>query len=370
MQDLNYMILNIKREGATWPPIMLINIYNQKPLHSNTNSIHEWTANWLHNHIPHHSIPTTITRDWNMRDLSWDDGVNTLNTHKRNPGVAQRTIIQTHKQAKCPHKRRQQWTHIYHQPSLHKWHHPKLQHNIKHPHQHWNQQPIWPSCTNIHHWAPTGGDTRHIGQGTQLETHRQRKILQGSQRHNQTQPRDSLQNSERFTQPEQKNHLRIQTRWSSWNDSKLPRTWRWGWSVLHEEIFNLLRLAADSRYHPKKWRTSITIAIQKLNCDYTLPCSYRLIQLLEVLGKALERAQVRWLAYIAAKYSFIPPSHYRGIPGKSAQDALLTVMNDVETAWHHNKVVSMLTYDIMGFFDTIPHAYLIHTMCTLHIPLL
>jgi len=75
------------------------------------------------------------------------------------------------------------------------------------------------------------------------------------------------------------------------------------------------------------------------------------------------------LAYIAAKYSFIPPSHYRGIPGKSAQDALLTVMNDVETAWHHNKVVSMLTYNITGFFNTIPHAYLIHTMHTLHVPL-
>src|SRR5260370_21727007 len=44
-------------------------------------------------------------------------------------------------------------------------------------------------------------------------------------------------------------------------------------------------------------------------------------------------------------------------------------MNDVETAWHHNKVVTMLMYDITGFFDTIPHAHLIQTMCTLHIPL-
>ncbi len=45
------------------------------------------------------------------------------------------------------------------------------------------------------------------------------------------------------------------------------------------------------------------------------------------------------------------------------------MMNDIETAWHHNKVVTMLTYNIMGFFDTIPHSYLINTMCTLHIPL-
>src|SRR5258708_10606518 len=45
------------------------------------------------------------------------------------------------------------------------------------------------------------------------------------------------------------------------------------------------------------------------------------------------------------------------------------MMNDVETAWHHNKVVSMLTYDITGFFDTIPHSYLIQTMRNLHVPL-
>ena len=66
------------------------------------------------------------------------------------------------------------------------------------------------------------------------------------------------------------------------------QAWRWGWEVLHEEIFNLLRLAADSGYHPMTWRTSIAVAIQKPNQDYSLPWSYRLIQLLEVIGKALE----------------------------------------------------------------------------------
>ncbi len=66
------------------------------------------------------------------------------------------------------------------------------------------------------------------------------------------------------------------------------RAWCWGWSILHKEIYNLLRLAADSSYHPTTWRTSIAVMIQKPNCDYSLPHSYRLIQLLEVIGKALE----------------------------------------------------------------------------------
>ena len=125
----------------------------------------------------------------------------------------------------------------------------------------------------------------------------------------------------------------------------------------------------DSGYHPKAWRTLIAVAIQKPNRDYSQPRSYRLIQLLEVIGKALERIQARRLAYIAAKYNLVPPTHFGGVPGKSAQDALLTVMNDIESAWHHNKVVTMLTYNITGFFDTIPHTYLIQTLQTLHIPL-
>ena len=52
------------------------------------------------------------------------------------------------------------------------------------------------------------------------------------------------------------------------------------------------------------------------------------------------------LGYISAKYRLVPPTHYGGVPGRSAQDTL-TMMNDIETAWHHNKVVTMLTYDII-----------------------
>ena len=63
---------------------------------------------------------------------------------------------------------------------------------------------------------------------------------------------------------------------------------------------------------------------------------------------------MRWLAFLAAKYKLIPPTHYGGIPGRSAQDALLTMMNNIEAAWHHNRVVTMLTYDIMGSLTPYP----------------
>ncbi len=78
-QDLDYMIMNIKREGNTWPPTTLINIYNQKTMINNDSPTQEWTANCLQNHIPHHSTPTIIAGDWNMRDPRWDNGIHTLN---------------------------------------------------------------------------------------------------------------------------------------------------------------------------------------------------------------------------------------------------------------------------------------------------
>ena len=62
----------------------------------------------------------------------------------------------------------------------------------------------------------------------------------------------------------------------------------WTWMVLEEEMYHLIRLCARMGYHPREWRTSIAVALQKPKRDYSLPRSYRLIQLLEVLGKVLE----------------------------------------------------------------------------------
>ena len=82
-QDLDYMILNIGREGASWPPITLINIYNQKSPNPTTGTAQEWMADQLLEHIPSHSTPTIIAGDWNMRDPSWDNGVQAPDPHMR-----------------------------------------------------------------------------------------------------------------------------------------------------------------------------------------------------------------------------------------------------------------------------------------------
>src|SRR5258708_22810323 len=47
----------------------------------------------------------------------------------------------------------------------------------------------------------------------------------------------------------------------------------------------------------------------------------------------------------------------------------MAITHDIEAAWNQKKVVSMLTFDITGFFDSIPHSHLLNTLRTHHIPL-
>ena len=144
--------------------------------------------------------------------------------------------------------------------------------------------------------------------------------------------------------------------------SMTGKAYCWRWTVLEEELYHLIRLCTRTGYHPKDWQTSIAVTLQKPKRDYSLLRSYWLIQLLEVLGKVLECVQAWRLAYIAAKHNLFPPSQFRGIPGRSAKDALLCTVHDIEMAWNHKCKASILTFDITGFFDMIPHSHLLDSL--------
>jgi hypothetical protein len=69
----------------------------------------------------------------------------------------------------------------------------------------------------------------------------------------------------------------------------MGRAYQWAWEVAEEELFLNCSLAIEIGHHPEPFHTSIAIALRKPKKDsYSKPQSYRLIQLLEVLGKAIE----------------------------------------------------------------------------------
>src|SRR5260370_42147104 len=73
--------------------------------------------------------------------------------------------------------------------------------------------------------------------------------------------------------------------------------------------------------------------------------------------------------YIAAKHNLFPSSQYGRIPGRLAEDVLICTVHNIETAWNHKRKASILTFNITGFFDTIPHSHLLNALRSYHLPL-
>ena len=87
------------------------------------------------------------------------------------------------------------------------------------------------------------------------------------------------------------------------------------------------------------------------------------------MGKALERIQAQRLAYYAAKFNLFPSNQFGSIVGHSAQDAVLSIVHNVEAAWNHNRTTTLLTFNITSYFEFIPHSYLIDMLRRFCIPL-
>ena len=150
------------------------------------------------------------------------------------------------------------------------------------------------------------------------------------------------------------------------------QTLKWAWSSRkgQSHIFSLMEKCLQTGYHPKPWRKAIAVALKKpKKPDYSNPRAYRLITLLECLGKVLERIVAKRLTFLAGKLDLVPPNQFGGRSNSSTNDAILTFINDIQSAWNHGKVTTALTFDIKGYFDFVNHNRLLRELRRKKIPL-
>ena len=101
--------------------------------------------------------------------------------------------------------------------------------------------------------------------------------------------------------------------------------------------------------------------------DPTSVKAYRPITLEETFGKVLEKIIATRLQYFANNGK-LPPNQYGGRQKHSVDDAITSLIDEVETAWAQGKVVSALACDVSGFFPSVQHSIVNRELKRLGIP--
>src|ERR1700733_3382895 len=132
------------------------------------------------------------------------------------------------------------------------------------------------------------------------------------------------------------------------------KVWKLAWPLLEKYIVFLYSKCLELGYHPIPFRTATLVTIPKPGKkDYASPRSYRLIALLSVLGKGIERLVAKRLAWVAIKHKILHPQQFGALFSRSATDLTAVAVHDIENALLEGLEASLLTTDIEGAFDAV-----------------
>ncbi|VVT57090.1 uncharacterized protein SAPINGB_P005529 [Magnusiomyces paraingens] len=131
-----------------------------------------------------------------------------------------------------------------------------------------------------------------------------------------------------------------------------------------ERFFKLLQACVKFGYHPKVWRHGIIVVIPKpKKPDYSKPRAYRPISLLKIPSKVLEKIIQKRMTKLTTH--LLPPEQYGGRQGYCATDAVLELVQRIETS---KEKISAMLIDIQGAFDNVNRNILAHTMEDMKLP--
>jgi hypothetical protein len=102
--------------------------------------------------------------------------------------------------------------------------------------------------------------------------------------------------------------------------------------------------------------------------DYSNPKAYRPIALLNCLGRVLEKLMATCLSSMSESHNFLHPDQIRGRPQRSAIDAVMVLVYDVDMAKSRNLSSAALFLDVRGAFDNVSSNRLLHTLHHLGCP--
>jgi hypothetical protein len=145
-----------------------------------------------------------------------------------------------------------------------------------------------------------------------------------------------------------------------------------------EVILNVFELVyatlLKAGYYPACWKSGIGVILVKLNKpDYIILKAYRVVTLLNCLGKVLKKVVAKRLSFITNTESdrLLYDNQFGGRSQRSAVDAGLLLLNYVQSLksrYGQNAVMSIALLDVKGAFDRVLKPALSQTLKELNLP--
>jgi len=138
---------------------------------------------------------------------------------------------------------------------------------------------------------------------------------------------------------------------------------------VERHLLTLMQGSLDLAYFPKAFKETKTVVLRKPGKpDYTKSKAYRPIALENTIGKVFESIIADIISYLAETYELLPAGHYGGRPGRSAEDAMMALSENIYKAWKNKKIFTALFLDVAGAFNNVHHRQLIHNLKTRRMP--
>ena len=149
------------------------------------------------------------------------------------------------------------------------------------------------------------------------------------------------------------------------------RAIKWAWrSPARTLIFNTLSTCLQLGFHAPQWKASITVVIPKPGKpSYSTPRAYRPIQLLECLGKIMEKIVASRLMFDISKYNLVPHEQFGGRRASSCTNTALSLTHDIQSGWKKGLVSSFLCINVKGFFDNVNHGRMTRVLWEMGFPI-
>jgi len=125
------------------------------------------------------------------------------------------------------------------------------------------------------------------------------------------------------------------------------------YAILENRFYKLYKALIQLGYHPKCWKQAVGVILKKPNRKATIPKSYRVVSLLNCLGKVAEKIIATRLSYTAENSDLLYEDQIGGRRQKSAIDAVLSLVHDIQLAKHEKKATLVLFLNIKEAFNHV-----------------